>query len=127
MKMYARIIDNETKQCEVGDETNIDFYISIGMKEIEVEQSWDEKWYLAGYAPEKPVEIKQEEMRELRNRYLETYVDPYQLVIRWGTLTEEEQTDLINYRQYLLDYTNTEHWWETNPLTFEEWKDAKDI
>ena len=71
---------------------------------------------------EKELEDKKVSVRDVRNQYIETYVDPYQLVIRWGTLTEEEQQDLINYRQYLLDYTDTEEWWETNPLTFEEWK-----
>lgn len=68
------------------------------------------------------IENKQKTVREVRNKYLETYVDPKQLVIRWGTLTEQEQTDLVNYRQYLLDYTKEENWWEYPPLTFEEWK-----
>lgn len=73
--------------------------------------------------PEPTVEEKQENVRNVRNQYLETYVDPYQLVIRWNSLTEQEQTDLTNYRQYLLDYTNGENWWEQNPLTFDEWKE----
>lgn len=73
------------------------------------------------------LENKQKSVRAVRNQYLETYVDPFQLVIHWGTLSEQEQTDLVNYRQYLLDYTNKENWWESLPLTFEEWKAVQPV
>lgn len=72
---------------------------------------------------EEQVEMQKTSVRIVRNSYLETYIDPYQLVIRWNTLTQEEQDDLTNYRQYLLDYTDSENWWEHNPITFEEWKE----
>ena len=70
---------------------------------------------------EQALENRKKSMRELRNKYLVDYVDPYQLVIRWGTLTETEQGYLVDYRQYLLDYTNDENWWENEPMTYEEW------
>lgn len=54
MKKYAKVINEETKQCEVGIGTNAKFYQSIGMTEMEVEQAYDGSWYIAGYAPEKP-------------------------------------------------------------------------
>lgn len=54
--MYAKIINEETKQVEVGTGTNTEFYKSIGMSEMEAEQAWNGQWYLKGYAPEKPVE-----------------------------------------------------------------------
>ena len=54
MKKYAKIINEETKQCEVGLGTNSAFYQSIGMTEMEVEQAYNGSWYLQGYAPEKP-------------------------------------------------------------------------
>jgi hypothetical protein len=53
MIKYAKIIDHETKQCEVGIGTNAEFYKSIGMTEMEVEQAFDGQWYLQGYAPKK--------------------------------------------------------------------------
>lgn len=53
MIKYAKIINNETKQCEVGTGTNADFYKSIGMSEMDVEMSPAGGWYLAGYAPKK--------------------------------------------------------------------------
>lgn len=68
------------------------------------------------------IEQKKSDVRAVRNQYLETYVDPKQLVMVWNSLTAEEQELYKDYRQYLLDYPQTEGWYEKNPLTFEEWK-----
>lgn len=66
MKKYAKIINEETKACEVGLGTNSNFYQSIGMIEQEVEQAYDGNWYLAGYAPQKPLEeIKAKKRAEI--------------------------------------------------------------
>lgn len=54
MKKYAKIINQETQECSVGIGSNTDFYESIGMEEKEVEQAYNGKWYIEGYAPEKP-------------------------------------------------------------------------
>lgn len=54
MKKYAKVVNEETKACEVGLGTNSAFYQSIGMTVMEVEQAYDGSWYLAGYAPVKP-------------------------------------------------------------------------
>lgn len=70
---------------------------------------------------DKAIEVKKEAVRDVRNSYLETYVDPFQLVIRWGTLSETEQGYLVEYRQYLLDYTSSDSWWEQNPDDYETW------
>ena len=69
--MYAIIINEETKQVAVGTGTNVEFYKSVGMSEMEVEQAYDGSWYLKGYAPEKPVEEKKADVRAVRNQYLE--------------------------------------------------------
>ena len=123
MLKYAKIINEETKQCEVGIGTNTEFYKSIGMAEMDVEQAYNGKWYIRGYEPQQPVEEKQEQVREVRNSYLIQYVDSYQLILRWESLSEDQKIDIINYRQYLLDYTKEENWWEQNPLTLDEWKE----
>lgn len=61
MIRYARIVEDNGR-CEVADGTNIDFYISIGMKELNVEQSdVDNMWYLAEKCPHKS---EQEKARE---------------------------------------------------------------
>lgn len=65
MKKYAKIVNEETKLCEVGLGTNSKFYKSIGMTEMDVEQAYNGLWYVKGYAPEKPIPTD-EEIRQLR-------------------------------------------------------------
>lgn len=77
--MYAKIINEETKACEVGIGTNIDFYKSIGMSEMDVEQGFDGNWYLQGYAPKEPVEHKNEQIRQQRQSRFTTESDPLYL------------------------------------------------
>ena len=54
MKRYAKIVNEQTKECSVGLGTNIKFYESIGMSEMDVEKAYNDCWYLAGYAPSEP-------------------------------------------------------------------------
>lgn len=66
MKVYAQIIDEETKQVNIGTGTNTTFYKSIGMTEMEVEQAYDGSYYLKGYAPSQTLdELKSEKLSEL--------------------------------------------------------------
>lgn len=66
MKKYAQLIDNKTKLCNVGVGTNTDFYKSIGMELLDVEQAYDGNWYLKGYAPSQPLEeLKAEKLESL--------------------------------------------------------------
>ena len=124
MKKYAKIINEETKLCEVGLGTNKNFYASIGMEEMEVEQAYDGSWYVKGYAPVKPVEELQAEVRAVRNSYLETYVDSKQLVMVWDSLSADDKKLYADYRTYLLDYTELEGWYLQNPMTLDEWKNS---
>ena len=123
MKKYARIVNEETKSCEVGLGTNSAFYKSIGMSEMEVEQAYDGSWYVKGFAPEKPVEELQAQVRAVRNQYLEQ-TDKY--MIADYPITDEERELYKQYRTYLRDYTLSENWWESNPLKFEEWNKPKE-
>lgn len=66
MLKYAKVVNNETKLCEVGMGTNADFYQSIGMTEQEVEQSFDGSWYIKGYAPKQSIEEQNELIRQTR-------------------------------------------------------------
>lgn len=73
MKKYAKIVNEETKQCDVGLGTNVTYYQYIGMELMEVEQAYNGSWYLNGYAPEKPdEEIKAEHILELKTNLEET-------------------------------------------------------
>ena len=118
MKKYAKIINEETKQVSVGTGTNVEFYKSIGMSEMEVEQAYDGSWYVKGFAPEKPVEELQAQVRSVRNQYLEQ-TDKYMIVDY--PITDDERELYKQYRTYLRDYTLSENWQESNPLKFEEW------
>ena len=66
MIKYAKIINEETKEVQIGSGTNSTFYQSIGMTEMDVEQAYDGNWYLTGFAPQKPLEeIKAEKRAEI--------------------------------------------------------------
>lgn len=68
MLKYAKVLDNQTKLCEVGLGTDSSFYISVGMTEQEVEQAFDSNWYLKGYAPEQPLaDLKLAKREEINN------------------------------------------------------------
>ena len=74
--------------------------------------------------PEPTVEEMQAEVRAVRNQYLETYVDPKQLVMVWDSLSADDKKLYADYRQYLLDYTEVEGWYLQNPKTLDEWKQS---
>ena len=69
MKKYAKVVNEETKLCEVGVGTNTSFYASIGMTEMEVEQAYNGQWYLKGYAPAKPEPTLEEQVSSLEQTY----------------------------------------------------------
>lgn len=54
MLKYAKIKNEETKEVYVGLGTNADFYKSIDMMEMDVEQAYDGSWYLSGHCPAEP-------------------------------------------------------------------------
>ena len=66
---------------------------------------------------------KQQNIRSIRNNLLVIEVDP--LVtnpLRWEDMDEKDKQDIRDYRHYLLDYTETDKWWEKKPLSFTDWK-----
>ena len=72
---------------------------------------------------EKAISYMKDKERETRDSYLEKYVDPVvSNPLRWNDMSEEEKKEYSDYRKYLLDYPETENWYEQNPKTFEEWK-----
>ena len=92
MKKYAKIINEETRACEVGLGTNNNFYASIGMEEMEVEQDYAGNWYLAGYAPAKPEPTKEEQQKARQDAY-KAEVDP--ITCHINRLKDEEQTEEV--------------------------------
>ena len=92
MLKYAKIVNEETKQCEVGLGTNSAFYQSIGMTEMDVEEAYNGLWYLSGYAPTKP-EPTREEVDETRKQLYISRVDP--ITAHINRLRDEELTPEI--------------------------------
>ena len=79
MLKYAKIINEETKQCEVGLGANSSFYQSIGMIETDVEQAYNGNWYVEGYAPQPSIEEQNEQIRKQRQERYVIESDPIRL------------------------------------------------
>ena len=121
--MYAKIENEETKQVSIGTGTNVEFYKSVGMSEMEVEQAYDGSWYLKGYAPEKPTEQKETEVRAVRNQYLEQ-TDKF--LLSDYPITSTQKTKYKQYRAYLRDYPDSsEDWFKNEPMSFAEWSTSQ--
>jgi len=90
MIKYAKIVDENTGLCEVGIGTNVDFYRSIGMTEMDVEQGWDNNWYLAGFMPVPPAPTIDEQKAKRAAAYL-VEVDPITAHIQ--RLRDDEEPD----------------------------------
>jgi hypothetical protein len=122
MKKYAKIIDNKTKEVQIGVGCPDEYYIEIGMTLMDVEQAYNGAWYVLGYAPAKP-EPTEDEMKEsvrsVRNGYLK---DTDFTQLNDAPFTTEEKAQYAGYREYLRGYTDTADWWKQNPLTFDKWK-----
>lgn len=91
--MYAKIIDKETSQCQVGIGTNSSFYEAIGMEPMDVEQAWDGNWYLKDRVPEKPQDlINRERIVELKAYLVKTdYV-----AMKLSEVEGEDRAALLN-------------------------------
>lgn len=116
--MYAKIINEKTKEVSVGIGTNVKFYKSIGMTEMDVEQAYNGQWYVKGYAPAEPKTEIQSRVREIRDNALEQ-TDKYMVVD--FPISDEDRETMKQYRQYLRDYTKQKDWWESLPMTFDEY------
>lgn len=103
MKKYAQIIDNETKLCNVGVGTNTNFYKSIGMKLLDVEQAYDGQWYLQGYAPTKSDDEQALEELQKEQTSLETQIAELKDNLLTATLVDDtEQIESIKAKYQTL-------------------------
>lgn len=118
MLKYAKIENEETKECSIGIGTNAEFYQSIGMIEQDVEQGYNGSWYISGYAPDKPIELQTAEKRAERDVILQS-TDIYMLPDY--PITEEERESYKQYRQYLRDLPSDEAFPNVAIQTFDEW------
>lgn len=107
MQKYAKVIDDKTKECEVGIGTNEAYYVSIGMTLMDVEEAYNGCWYLTGYAPEKP-EPTYDEIKELRKKYRREHIDDATAErsrkMANGTWTEIDEQDYLDLDEEVTDY-----------------------
>lgn len=112
MKKYAKIINEKTKECMVGLGTNIDFFKSMGMKEMDVEQAYNNAWYVKGYVPQKPNELQiaelEKQIEELNTKMLRDIII---LNDENASQTEKEQAqqyfnNKLTQKQELVDRIN---------------------
>lgn len=101
MEKYARIIDEQTKEVQIGVGCPDAYYIEICMTLMEVEQAYNGKWYVKGFAPTEPEpteeEIKQARINELKQLLADT--DYVVIKIAEGAATAEDYADVIAQRQ----------------------------
>ena len=94
MIKYAKIVDEETKLCEVGLGNNVEFYKSLGMTEMDVELAYNGSWYVSGYCPEQPAPTY-EEVDQMRIEYRKEHIDDKTLArmrkTANGTWTDEDE------------------------------------
>ena len=81
------------------------------------------KYYAVVKNPEPTQAQKEQNVRSVRNEYLQQY-DFTQLPD--APFTTEEKAQYAGYREYLRGYTDTADWWKQNPQTFDEWKKTLD-
>lgn len=101
MEKYAKIINKQTKEVQIGVGCPDAYYIEIGMELMDVEQAYDGLWYIKGFAPIKPEpteeEIKQARINELKQMLFDT--DYVVIKIAEGSATKEEYADVIEQRK----------------------------
>ncbi len=92
-KQYAKIIDDQTKELQIGVGCDVAYYLEIGMEYMETELAHNGKWYLKGYAPKEPQpEPKtKEEVQKIRAALYQSEVDPITAHIQ--RLRDERQTE----------------------------------
>lgn len=96
MIKYAKIINQETGLCEVGLGTNASFYQSIGMTQLDVQQSdIDNNWYLSEKCPMKTDEEKEREERQRLNNLSMTRGDVFEALILAKGLTKLQLRSMI--------------------------------
>lgn len=70
MEKYAKVLDIETNEVSVA----VGSKHPDGYTLMDVEEAFDGRWYVKGYAPEKP-QPTADEIKELRKQYRRKYMD----------------------------------------------------
>ena len=124
MEKYARILDEATGLCEVGTgnpdavltenpdgtvELVRDWYESLGMTLMEVEEAFDGAWYAAGKAPATPPE----KIIKCYENAVQSYLD--------ATAQAKGYDNTYTCLSYL---SSTDETWNREAHAFNAWRDA---
>ncbi|MBQ9737928.1 MAG: hypothetical protein IJV75_00225 [Alphaproteobacteria bacterium] len=116
---YYRYKNEETK--ELYAHTSSQEQAKLDGLNLTTEQkavAWDGCVYLENEVPQT---VKEEMVRDTRDNYLLTYVDPVvSNPLRWADLSAEEQKQYADYRRYLLDITDDPAFPDVTVKTFDE-------
>lgn len=98
---YAKIINEETKEVQVGVGCPIEYYIEIGMAEMEVELAYNGQWYVTGYAPvqPEPTEYEKAQMRIAELKQMLADADYWTSKRVDGEYTDEEWAEKVAIRK----------------------------
>ena len=117
MIKYVKIVNEETGLCEVGLGTNTKFYQSIGMNELDVQQSdIDGFWYLADKCPMKTDEEKEKEERERLNLLSMTKREMFLGLYQAKQITPDMLKTQITDPQALIEFEYANDYYRGNPL-----------
>ncbi len=117
MLKYAKVIDDETKKCQVGTGTNAEFYESVGMTQQDVEQSdVDNCWYLKEYCPHKSEEEKEREERERINQLSLTKREVFLAIYRDKQITPEQIRAMLTSEEARIEFDYANDYFRGNPL-----------
>ena len=102
MEKYAKIIDEDTKEVQVGVGCPDEYYIEIGMTLMEVEEAYNGNWYVQGYAPVQPPPPPptKEDIKQKRKNYRQEHIDDStnerSRRMANKTWTEQDEIDYLN-------------------------------
>lgn len=117
MIKYAKIINELTGLCEVGLGTNSKFYQSIGMVELDVQQSdIDGNWYLSEKCPMKSEEEKAREERERINLLSMTKREMFLGLYQAKQITPDMLKAQITDPAALIEFEYANDYYRGNPL-----------
>jgi hypothetical protein len=117
MFKYAKITNEETGLCEVGLGTNINFYQSIGMEELDVQQSdIDNNWYLTELCPMKTDEQKELEEKERIAKLSLTKREVFLGLYQAKGVTPEMIKAQITDPMALIEFEYANDYYRGNPL-----------
>ena len=104
MKKYAKIINETTKEYYVGNQIEAE---SLGYPLVDLELSYDGRWFEIGFTPEQSIEEFNKEQKDKRNRAYITSTDNLTLrKMRKQALNEWTEEDEIQYIEQITEISN---------------------